>query len=539
MDGNLAFNWENFKEAFEIYRVASGLEDKSLKVQSSTFRHVIGQEARNILKTFKWDNCDKECDESTSLHTVSCMIKKFDSHCSPKKNVTIERHIFFSRNQADGETFEAFATDLKLKAKTCEFKDLNDSLIKDRIVGGIINDQVRSRLLREPSLSLEKAEAICYAAEASDTQLRLIKDNNEVGAIRLSEKRSPDSRKANNFRNCNFCGRSHPPRKCPAYGNVCHNCGKQNHFKSVCRSAKVIQTVKDEEPAPNFYVANVSQDSAQVAKEWQSLINVHGRKITFTLDTGAQANILPHNIFQKLQKTYLQSSNARLTSYCGQQLQVVGKANLTCKTDKNTECILEFQILRNEAKPILGLQGCEALNLVQRIEVIEDKVLSSYRDVFDGIGVMKERYKIELDPSIPAVVHPPRKVPAALRGALQQELERMERDNIIQKVDYPTDWVSSLVIVEKKGGGLRLCLDPRDLNKAIKREHYQLPTIEEIVSRAAQAGAMTINYILLRLPHEVAPLFGWHGGPCGEGGCRSLGRSVNIGRISLCHATNH
>ena len=52
-----------------------------------------------------------------------------------------------------------------------------------------------------------------------------------------------------------------------------------------------------------------------------------------------------------------------------------------------------------------------------------------------------------------------------------------------KEVDYPTDWVNSLVIVEKKGGGLRLCLDPRDLNKAVRREHYQLPTIEEIASR--------------------------------------------------------
>ena len=53
------------------------------------------------------------------------------------------------------------------------------------------------------------------------------------------------------------------------------------------------------------------------------------------------------------------------------------------------------------------------------------------------------------------------------------------------KVDQPTDWVHNLVIVEKKNGSLRLCLDPRALNNAIKRAHYRIPTIQEIASDLA------------------------------------------------------
>lgn len=56
------------------------------------------------------------------------------------------------------------------------------------------------------------------------------------------------------------------------------------------------------------------------------------------------------------------------------------------------------------------------------------------------------------------------------------ELVRMEKDGFIAKVDIPTEWVSFLVIVEKPDGTLRICLDPRDLNKAIKRGHFQLPS---------------------------------------------------------------
>lgn len=63
----------------------------------------------------------------------------------------------------------------------------------------------------------------------------------------------------------------------------------------------------------------------------------------------------------------------------------------------------------------------------------------------------------------------------------------MEKLNVIKKIDEPTDWVSSLVIVQKTNGALRICLDPRDLNKAVKREHFKLPTREEIMSQFADA----------------------------------------------------
>ena len=62
---------------------------------------------------------------------------------------------------------------------------------------------------------------------------------------------------------------------------------------------------------------------------------------------------------------------------------------------------------------------------------------------------------------------------------------------MIIKVEEPTNWVNSLVVVEKANGQLRLCLDPRNLNKVLKREHYQLPTFEEISTRLAGATHFT------------------------------------------------
>lgn len=85
------------------------------------------------------------------------------------------------------------------------------------------------------------------------------------------------------------------------------------------------------------------------------------------------------------------------------------------------------------------------------------------------------------------VVHAPRKIPLALQDRVKPELMRMVQLGIIAKVDKPSSWVNCMVVVEKPGGSLRLCLDPRELNSAIKREHYQLPTIDDVTNQLSGA----------------------------------------------------
>jgi hypothetical protein len=62
---------------------------------------------------------------------------------------------------------------------------------------------------------------------------------------------------------------------------------------------------------------------------------------------------------------------------------------------------------------------------------------------------------------VPPVIHASRKIPLNLRLKVQQQLNEMERLGIIVKRTELTEWVNSLLIVEKKSGKLRICLDPR------------------------------------------------------------------------------
>jgi hypothetical protein len=120
-------------------------------------------------------------------------------------------------------------------------------------------------------------------------------------------------------------------------------------------------------------------------------------------------------------------------------------------------------------------------------QVSEDEcskqIRTEYVDVFSGLGRLARPYHMEVDPMADPVIHPPHKVPHPLRDKLAETLEDMVKQGVLQKVDGPSEWVNSMVVVQKKDGSLRTCIDLKDLNRALKREHYQFPTIEEITAR--------------------------------------------------------
>ena len=116
--------------------------------------------------------------------------------------------------------------------------------------------------------------------------------------------------------------------------------------------------------------------------------------------------------------------------------------------------------------------------------VSADQQIKSFPRVFaDGVGALAGEYHMVLDESTRPVQHPPRKVPVAIRERLRETLEDLEKRATNAPVTTPTPWISSMAVVPKKNGKLRICLDPMDLNRALQRENYPMLTIEEVASR--------------------------------------------------------
>lgn len=87
---------------------------------------------------------------------------------------------------------------------------------------------------------------------------------------------------------------------------------------------------------------------------------------------------------------------------------------------------------------------------------------------------------------------PVRRIPVAVRDDPINEIERMEKAGVIENVDEPTEWVSPLVIVKKPNGLLRICMDPKQLNKALKRCRYPMTTIDDLLPQLSKAKVFSI-----------------------------------------------
>ena len=140
------------------------------------------------------------------------------------------------------------------------------------------------------------------------------------------------------------------------------------------------------------------------------------------------------------------------------------------------------------------------------LPLTQDKVESAYADVFQGLGKFPgDPYKLRLKPDAVPAKHRPRRVPVHLQDAFHEEVERLVKIDVLEKVTEPTEWVNSFVIVEKVidssnahspnhsiKKSIRLCIDPKDLNEALEREPYYSRSIDELISMFAGAKVFTI-----------------------------------------------
>ena len=90
---------------------------------------------------------------------------------------------------------------------------------------------------------------------------------------------------------------------------------------------------------------------------------------------------------------------------------------------------------------------------------MKEKALQKDTQIFTGLGHLEKPYHIEVDPTVTPVINPPTTVSAALRDHVKEELDDMEEQGVIRKVEEPTDWVNSMAIVEKPNSSLWICLD--------------------------------------------------------------------------------
>lgn len=512
VDGDVVGNWEFFKDSWNNYATATELTSKDKKIQVATLLTVMGKECHTIYKNLPMTEDERK--EPTEI------LKKLTEHFEPSKNTTYERFIFNSCVQGS-DSFDIFVSKLRQLAASCVYGELQDELIRDRIVTGITDNSLRARLLREKDLTLEKAISLCRSSEITSIHLQKMTQSDEVHFVKKKQKGKKMKK------NCSFCCETHERRKCPAYGHLCTICKLTNHFEKACRNAdtprqedKKKSRMKGRRRDKTFRTEEETESEADSSSEVDSSYTVNSTRekksyftdvkvkspetgryevIKFQLDSGSTGSTMRLEDYRKLTKMMPEKTNKKLRMYNNELIRPVGHARLKCKAN-NITLYLHVDVVKDAPTSLLSGQACEHFKLMQMnkdavYRVTEEsltkrRLSEDYKDVFKGIGDLGE-YHIEIDESVTPKKNNPRKVPAPLKEEVKAKLKQLESDGIIAKVRQPTEWINSMVAV-RKPNKLRICIDPANLNVAIKRNHYPTPTIDDVMPKLTKARVFSV-----------------------------------------------
>lgn len=548
-------NWEagNLEKEFQRFSMhcqfmfAGPLNAKSEQEKIGYLMTYIGDKGRDAYCTFAWTprvpgvpavgNVAAVPAVPAENETLNGVIGKFKAFCAPQKNRIRATVNFNKRKQTAGERFDDFVTALRMLVKDCDYMD-PDRMLRDAIVLRTKHDAVREKCLDEgDDLTLNKSIQIGQNHEAAQADLKAIHDgeDSKVNAVHNHKRDKRPQRKPkksqnykpppskppakstnDNFKECENCGYNASHEKCPARGQTCGYCHRRGHFKSVCRkrknekhpnSAHKVDVDYDSSDGSDVYTHLISavHDNSSGTKWWSDVV-IGGKVLNVQLDTGATRSILPHKVYKELGITKpLSKTDCKLKSYTNHPLQVMGKVTVPTEYKGNTISV-EYQVVNVHQQPLLSGDICSQLGMIERINIID-----KYPELAKTTGTLPGTYSLKIDPSVPPVVHGPRRQPRALLDKIVAKLKEMERDGHITRVTEPTDWVSSMVTVLKKDK-VRICIDPKDLNRAIRREHYPIPTVEEVVaSMPPKAKVFSVidaksGFLQIKLDHRSSML---------------------------------
>lgn len=451
--------------------------------------------------------------------------RRLTAHFTQQTNVCAERYRFRSRSQQPGETVAAWVTALRQLAASCEYDARTDEFIRDQVVERTASPRLRQRLLMEGSnLTLSTTLTIAATLESADRESRAMESpavpgpaavqavQHGGGARRRRPPRQqqreqqqqrkqaqqqvgPPPRQPVRSLTCYACGaeghRSNDSR-CPAKGVHCHKCGKLNHYARLCQGQRSAQGYK---VVSHLEVLSIGQTQLQVAAL------VCGREVDFVVDTGSPVTILPRHLVSG----ELEQPDQALCVYSGAPLQLLGKKEVEVSCKGLTKTVHVYVV--PYGRPLMGLD----LMGVFGVGVVNNQVCNLPTGTLpespqtlttnpqppslsdpprEAEPIQGYQHRVEEDPSVPPVRQPLRRLPLSVQAEVGKRLDDLEAQGIIEKVSS-SRWVSPLVVGRKRDGQVRLCVDMRQVNRAVVPDAHPLPRITDVLDRLSRSRVFT------------------------------------------------
>ena len=493
---------ERIEQFFEANQIAEGK-------QVAVLLTVIGAPTYTLLKSLL-------APERPSSKKLAELVSTLKNHFSPKPSVIAERFKFHGRYQKEGVSIAQYIVELRKLASTCDFGSFLSESLRDRFVCGLRDRAIQKKLLSVVDLTFKRVSELALAMEIADKNTQDFKpfSGSEVKNVSRETARKgrgqfSDRTKFQGFQTgtkskglkCFRCAGSHATNLCKFKEEKCYNCSKKGHIAKVCRAkhfkSKVFKTKyvdqddsNDEDPTEEELGLYGVYTMPEVRK-YQANIRVDNENIVMEIDTGAAVSIIPQELYEtKLSHLPLSKSKAVLKTYSGERLQVLGEVQLPVRY-QGQSVKLTAVIVKGNNPALLGRDWLTKLKLDwSRIFTVKSEsvpgsvteVLDKYSSLFsEGYGTVKDfKAQIHLKENVQPKFCKARTVPFALKEAVDKELDRLEAEGVIYKVDC-SEWATPVVVVPKADKSVRLCGDYKvTVNPCIEVPQHPLPAAEEI-----------------------------------------------------------
>ena len=484
-DRNLANSFKKWKRQLQVYMEASGNNNKPKQRQTAIILHCAGPQVLEVYDHFEFEG---ENDKNDPVK----VLEKLEEYCNPRQNEVLQSFRFWQ--VPFQEPFDTFLTKLYSYADSCNFKE-KERMIRDKIVFTVTGKQ-QELLLRETSLDLKKAVEICRAYEITSRNKKEMSESSQLQKIeqiagkkssKYPSKQHPEQQKDRNnphiLKECNFCGKSHEAikTKCPNWGKLCNHCKGRNHFEVKCKKVHTLETKSNSDESDDSdtnWLATVEVPNKTRAT---ALMQVNDCDVRFQLDTGADVNTLCQKL---VRPTQVEPTTQKLIMWNKSKVNPLGETTLKITNPKNEEeTVVDFIVVPNDYSCLLGLSTIQQMGL----HTINDgNFVAHISTDANQLGSLGET-QLHVDPNVPQRALPCWKLPLALQENVKEELNHLVEAGALVPVEEPTAWVSQMAVVKKPNGSLRICIDPQPLNAALQREHYKLPTLDDVLPSLSQA----------------------------------------------------